>query len=236
MKFNQPPLFWAYTTCLHLIACFVFSFTCFSQSQKIRETYQEGDDFFRAEDYREAVFDFLEVVQKGYVNANIQYKIGFCYLNISGEEMNAIPYLEEAVKSISPKYDKKNILEKKAPFFSLYYLGNAYRIDNQLDKALDVYEQFVKMPDYNENTANFNIVDNEIKACQRAKIIQDAPIDVIWTNLGDPINTSSSETHPVVSGDESVLVYLEALKFYDAVYFSRKVGNSWSQPENINPQ
>ncbi len=218
------------------LAYFIFSIQCAAQTQSIRETYQDGDGYFRSEDYREAVYYFLDIVQKGFVNANVQYKIGACYLNIPGEEDKAIPYLEEAVKKIALKYDPKNLQEKKAPIYSLFYLGNAYRIDNQLDKALDIYDQLVKSPGYNENTFNFRIVENEVKSCQRAKIIQDSPVDVTWINLGDSINTKLSETNPVISGDESVLVYLEGLKFYNAVYFTRKIGDTWSLPENISPQ
>ncbi len=225
-----------YTKNLNFILCLIFSINCYAQSQKIKETYQDGEEFFNSNDYKEAVFNFLDIVNKGYVNANVQYKIGFCYLNIPGEEAKAIPYLEEAVKNIAVKYDKKNLQEKKAPFYSLFYLGNAYRIDNQLDKALEAYNKFVKSPSYNENTINFNFVDNEIKTCQRAKIIQDSPVDVTWINLGKPINTSSSETYPVISRDESVLVYLESLKFYNAVYCSHRSGELWSSPENINSQ
>ncbi len=224
-----------YNKIILIVIFFAISIGCYCQSQKTREIYEEGEEFFNSKDYKEAVFDFLDLIKKGFVNANIQYKLGFCYLNLPGEEAKAIPYLEEAVKNIDAKY-KNNIVEKKAPFYSLFYLGNAYRIDNQLDKALETYNEFVRSPLYNENSFNFNFVDNEIKSCQRAKIIQDSPVNVTWINLDTPINTGSSETNPVISGDEKVLVYLESLRFYNAVYISRKLGSSWSIPENINPQ
>src|ERR1035437_9452512 len=80
------------------------SIFCLAQSAKVKEIYQEGEDFFEAKDYKEALYDFQQVEQKGYKNPNLHYKIGVCYLNISGEESKAVSYLEDAVKHITPKY------------------------------------------------------------------------------------------------------------------------------------
>lgn len=207
----------------------------YSQSGKLKDIYQEGDGFFQAEDFKEAIYYFLQLEQNGYINPNIQFKIGTCYLNIPGEEIKAIPYLQEAVKHITSKYRTKDMSEKQAPLHALFFLGNAYRINNQLDKALEVYDKFTKSPGYDGNY-NLNIVEVEIKACERAKIIQDAPIDIDWHNPGEPINTSSAETNPTLSGDGKVLAYLTRLTFYNAVYVSRKLEGKWQVPENINPQ
>ena len=221
--------------CIFCSICSFFSFFSYAQSPKAKEIYQDGDDFFQAEDYKEAIYYFLQVEQKGNKSANLKYKIGACYLNIPGEETKAIPYLEEAIKHVAQKYKAKDIEEKQAPLHTLFYLGNAYRIDNQLGKALEVYKKFINSPGY-EGNYNIGIVDKEINACERAKIIQDAPIDITWYNLGEAINTPLSETHPVISGNDSVLVFLRNLKFYDAVFMARKNGNTWLPAENINTQ
>ena len=212
-----------------------FSFSGIAQQSKTKEIYKDGEEYFQAEDYKEALFYFLQLEQKGNINANIKYKIGVCYLNLPGDEAKSIPYFEEAIKHISLKYKTNSIEEKQAPLHAMFYLGNAYRINNQLSKALEIYDKFMNHPGY-EGNYNLGIVSVEIKACERAKIIQDSPVNVKWTNLGLPINSPSSETHPVVSGDETVLVYLTNLKFYNAVYFTRKNKDTWLPPENINPQ
>jgi tetratricopeptide (TPR) repeat protein len=205
------------------------------QQTKKKELYQEGEEFFQEEDFQEAIFYFLQLEQIGNINSNLKYKIGVCYMNMPGEETKAIPYFEEAIKHISLKYKSKGTEEKQAPLHSLFYLGNVYRINNQLSKALEMYDKFVNHVGY-EGNYNPGMVDAEIKACERAKIIQDSPVEIKWQNLGIPINSPTAETHPVISGDEKVLVYLTSLKFYNAVYFSKKTGDAWSSPENINPQ
>lgn len=229
MKYHKSLLL-----CL-LLLLLVLSFSANAQQNKAKETLKEGEEYFEEEDYKEALFYFLQLEQKGNINANVKYKIGICYLNIPGEEAKAIPYLEEASKHVSLKYKANSIEEKQAPLHTMFYLGNAYRINNQLSKALETYDKFVNHPGY-EGNYNLGIVSTEIKACERAKIIQDSPVKVNWINLGVPVNSPSSETHPVVSGDETVLVYLTKLKFYNAVYFTRKINGVWQTPENINPQ
>jgi tetratricopeptide (TPR) repeat protein len=206
----------------------------YCQLSKVKELYTEGNEYFQAEDYKEAIYYFLQVTEK-YNNPNIQYKIGVCYLNMPGEETKAVPYLEEASKHINFKYKMRDITEKQAPLHALFYLGNAYRIDNQLEKALESYNKFINSPGYDGNY-NLDIVENEIKACERAKIIQDSPVDVVWEKLPEYVNTPNSDVRPVISGDETVLVFLTSLKLYNAVYFARKMNGQWLAPENINPQ
>jgi len=132
------------------------------------------------------------------------------------------------------KYKSKSFEERNAPLHAYFYLGNAYRISNQLDKALIAYNTFINSPFYLGNY-NETIVENEIKACERAKIIQDSPINLTEEILPHPLNSDASELHPVVSGDEKVIVFIRKLKFYDAIYLCHKEGEEWSQPQNLNP-
>jgi Tol biopolymer transport system component len=79
-------------------------------------------------------------------------------------------------------------------------------------------------------------VDNEISSCEKAKIIQDIPINIIETNLGQPLNNSSANYNPVISQDENTIVFMTDLKFYNAIYQSKRINGKWTEPENITPQ
>jgi hypothetical protein len=59
------------------------------------------------------------------------------------------------------------------------------------------------------------------------------PGDFNIENLGKIINTKYSETHPVVSEDDNILLYATQLPFYQAVFFTKKVNGVWQQPVNI---
>jgi hypothetical protein len=205
------------------------------KSTKLKEMHEDAEFFFDREDYNEAIVYYLQLIDNGYVSSNIDFKVGVCYMNMPGEETRSIPYFEVASKHISTKYKPKELEETKAPLHTLFYLGNAYRINNELTKALETYNKFTSHP-YFFGHYNLQIVESEIKACERAKIIQDSPVEVIWHNLGPPVNTSISETFPVVSGDDSTLVYLSPQKFYNAIFFSKKINDQWITPVNINPE
>lgn len=216
----------------------LLSSTLFSQTQaELEDYFSEGQYFFVRKDYEDALYYYLKLVAAKPENANFNFKVGECYLNIPGKEQLAIPYFEEALKRIVPKksYNKKSIEEKSAPLHAYFYLGNAYRINNQLDKALESYQKFIDSPFYYGNY-NQHIVDQEIKSCERAKIIQDAPLELELINLGSNINTQFSEERPVISADGNSLVFIRRLQFYDAVFYSVKKDGEWQMAVNINPQ
>lgn len=205
------------------------------ESTSLSEALDDGNFFFNREDYTEAIFHYLKLNDTELMNGNIQYKIGICYLNMSGSEPLAIPYLEEAVKNTTPRYKKKSIKETKAPEYTYYYLGNAYRIHNELDKALEAYNNFKNVSGF-ENKFNLNVLENEIKSCEKAKIIKDIPINAKMVNLGTPVNSEAANYNPVISSDETTIIYMSDQKFYNAILQSKKINGIWTEPENITPQ
>ena len=197
--------------------------------------FDDAEFFFDDGDYREALFNFQKVHEKDTSNANINYRIGMCYVNIPGEETKAIKYFERAQNKISTKYKKSTFEERNAPLYLLFYLGNAYRVNNELTKALDVYNKFRDDP-YFDGHYNARMVDDEIATCVRAKLVQDNPLNVKFTNLGSFINNAQSNRNPVVNKDETILIYLSSTKFYDAIMMSKKDSGIWGEPENISGQ
>jgi hypothetical protein len=199
-----------------------------------QELFDDAEFFYESEDYKEALYDYLLLHDQKPDNANINFHIGMCYLNIPGEEKKAVPFLEQAVTKISTKY-KSTFEETRAPLHAMFYLGIAYRIDNQLTKSVDVLTKFRNNRNF-EGNYNESMVDQEIQSSQRAKMIQDNPINIRRTNLGPPINNNAANYNPVVTTDESIIVYVNSLKFYNAIYMSRKENGVWSEPVNISPQ
>ena len=219
-----------------LLCLFLLSPATAQTKEEITEDFDDAEYFFNREDFKEAAYYYKRVLDRYPENANFNFKLGECYLNIPGEESKAVACLEKAIKHTVEKkrYKSNSFEERNAPLHAYFYLGNAYRIDNQLDKAMDAYQTFINSPYYYGNY-NENVVENEIKACERALIIRDSPIKLNEELLPDPINTASSELHPVVSDDEKTIVFVRKLKFYDAILLCRHDGISWSQPLNLNP-
>src|ERR1700749_4934334 len=60
-------------------------------------------------------------------NANINFKIGFCYLNSgSAQKHLAERHLEKAIQNVTKNYSDDEPSEKAAPTEAYFYLGQAY--------------------------------------------------------------------------------------------------------------
>jgi hypothetical protein len=222
-------------TLFSLILIMISSWHLYSQEEPdYREIFLEAESYFLFEEYNEALPLYLRLSNKFPENDNINYKIGVCYLNDVYEKEKAISYLERAVTDINPDYKENNFKEKSAPLESLFFLGNAYRINNQLDKAIETYQQFKNQSD--PEIYDHKLVEEQIAACNNALDLKTRPVDFDIINLGDRINTRFSDIDPVVSGDETKMVYIQKQQFYDAVFFSEKVDGVWSYPRNIIPE
>jgi tetratricopeptide (TPR) repeat protein len=214
------------------------SFRISAQSEEeLQDYFNEGQYFFNRKEYQDAVFYYLKLVDADSSNANYNFKVGESYLNIPGKEHLAIPYFERSLNKLVSKqaYKKRSFEENAAPLHAYFYLGNAYRMNNQLNEALECYMKFIDSPHFHNNY-NLNVVDKEIKSCERAKIIQDAPIEFEKVNLGSNINTSFAEERPVISADGKTLVFIRRLQFYDAIFFTTQQDGEWDKAININPQ
>ncbi len=225
------------STCLILLAGFIAtSVFCQKKDVELKEYFLDAEFFLSKEFYPDALHDFMEIYKRGYQdNANINYKIGICYLNIVGQKDKSIEYLKKASLSVSLKYKESKLDENISPYDVFLYLGNAYRINNMLDKAVEAYNKFKELLPKDEITL-LEYANKEIEACSIAKEFMRKPLNVSFVNLGHKINTNSDESRAVVSGDGSVLIYMHRLPFYDAVYFSKKVKDQWASPENITPE
>ncbi len=221
-----------------ILSVFLILFSHSLPAQEItdpKELFSEGEFFFLSEEYEEALYFYLQLVEQFPDHANFNFKVGITYLEIPGQEYKAIPYLEKAITSTNIKYKKRSFKEKNAPHYAYFSLGNSYRINNETVKALDIYQEFTNSEDF-EGNYNLSMVESEIRACQRSKIIQDVPVNVEFKKLKSPININADNTNAVLSGDGNTMIFITELAFYDAIHLSRKLNGVWTEPEVLNPQ
>jgi tetratricopeptide (TPR) repeat protein len=221
---------------LILTLCLLVALTCtnlFSQSKaEIKNSFYDAESWILFEAYNDALPLYLQLLDRYPYNANFMYRIGQCYLNTPGEKNRAISYLEDAARKINPNYREGLFKESGAPYDVLYYLANAYRINNQLDKALETYEQFKK--NLNSQVYDSVIVDLQIQSCLNAKELMGRPEFIKRSNLGSTVNSSNSEFNPVMSDDGNMLVFSRSEAFYDAILYSIRSNGQWSEPQNMN--
>lgn len=204
-------------------------------SDALREVFIDAEYFLVEEDYVDALVEYEKIYKRGYKdNANINYRMGICYLHLPGEKDKSIPYLEKAIKNVSDNYSEGSLKETYAPYDALLYLGNAYRVNNQLDKACSAYNKYMELD--KKSIESIDYAKKQIDACKVAKVQMQKPVTYTIENIGVPVNDKYSNFKAVLSADESRIIYVTQLKFYDAVFFSEKKENTWSEPVNFTPQ
>ena len=218
---------------------FLFTSFCLLSSiilaQNVRVDFNDGEFFLAEEDYEEALYAFGKVYNKGYQdNAYINYRLGLCLINIPGRKTESIPYLEKAEESISTNAKEGKFGEKNAPPVTLLYLGNAYRINMEIDKAIEKYNTFAKYLDSKDETLQA-YVDQQIVACGNALVGTTSPVEYKIGNLGQLQETHTSRYNMMVSGDLQTMAFMGKNPFYSGVYVAVKNGDVWGKPMNITP-
>lgn len=149
--------------------------------------YEQGAIFFK-----EAIPYYEKANAFNPDNAVLNYKLGECYL-FSVFKSKAKDHLLKAINlqpSIDPRIN--------------YYLGQAYHLNNEFDRAIDFYTKYrasVQEPWERED------IQLRIQQCNNGKKIVKKPIRVFIDNLGSNVNTKFHEYGAVISADESVIIY-----------------------------
>ncbi len=204
-----------------------------SQSRtEIKNMFYDAESWILFEDYKEALPIYQQLLKINPTNSNYKYRIGQCYINTPGEKEKAVSYLEDAVRDINPEYQEGKFKERQAPYDALYYLANAYRINNQIDKALETYTQFKQNLD--PSVYDSTIVNLQIQSCLNARVLMAEPLFVRENLLSNTINDRNSEYNPVVSDNEDMIVFARSEAFYDAILYSVKSNGVWGGPQNMN--
>jgi len=204
-------------------------------AQNVKVDFNDGEFFLAEEEYEEALFAFGKVYNKGYAeSAYINYRMGMCLINILGRKAEAIPYLEKAQARIAKNVKEGRLEEKNAPPDALLYLGNAYRINMEVDKALNAYNEFARYIDPKDEILQA-FVDQQIVSCGNLMVGTTSPLEYRVGNLGQVPESHTVRYNMVVSDDMSTLAFMGKNPFYNGVYVAVKEGEVWGRPMNITP-
>ncbi len=213
-----------------------------------KKNFLEGNLNLGDNEFKEALKYFLYAYKYDSTNANINFKIGFCYLQNNKNKHLAEKYLEKAVQNVTKHYFDDDANFKKAPVLAYFSLGQSYHLDGKLDEAskmYDTYESFIKTNDKVEH----KLIQHFKLQVLNAKRILGAPLNVTITNLGDSINSEYPDYSPVITADEQVLYYTtrrpsttggekseEDGKYFEDIVVSYKdLNGKWSKPTPISP-
>ena len=203
----------------------------FAQRDSIRSIFLNAESWFLFEEYADALPLYESLYKSDPGNDKLKYKIGICLLNDPYQKDKAIQYLLEASHNINPAFKENSIKERTAPPDVLYYLGNAYLINELLERAIESYEEFLELMDH--DVYDEELVLAQIRSCRTAQRLKTMPIDFDLTLIDSLINTRYADIRPVVSGDGTKMAFVTKLPFFDGAFYTEKRADGWSYPQII---
>jgi outer membrane protein OmpA-like peptidoglycan-associated protein len=192
-----------------------------------------ADKYFSIRNYKEALPLFLEVIEAGNKDPMVHYKTGVCYFNEReiNDQVKSIPYLQFAVDNGGDKLPPKAWFE----------LGEAYHKDEQIDRALVVYEKYKALS--KSDRVALAQAERALEIANNAKFLMADSKEVQIINLGPIINSEFTEYNPVVSADETVMAYTALRpntgksrpgdKFIEEIYVTYRESGNWSEPQPL---
>jgi len=136
-----------------------------------KDNWKTAEELLSDNDFDKALVIYEELFKNDPQNYNLAFKIGYCY--VGGESVQdvsaAIDFLKMACENVGDKY-KNTLKEKEAPIYSWYYLGVAYRLNREFDKAIDAFKVYEGLMTKQERKSlRGTFIDREIQSCHDAK-------------------------------------------------------------------
>ena len=204
---------------------------------KIAKDYHKQAEAFYAlgrAQFPKALELYLKILRMLPNNAILNYRIGNCYL-YSIQKVKCIEYYKKAYET------NPNV----APDI-LYVLARGYHLSADFDKAIEYYNKYrnqLAPKDLQEKRIE---LDRRVEECNVGKELVKTPIRVFIDNLGPNVNSPYRDYAPVISTDESVLMFTSRRPdtygggidesdglFFEDIYTSYFDGKSWGQAKNV---
>jgi tetratricopeptide (TPR) repeat protein len=154
-------------------------FSLVTLAQGPDQTEEKITDLLSMGNYKGAIPLYQKLIKKYPDNYEFKYQLGKCLLKTKGDPKAIIDLMEGAIPHL--KLDAE----------PLYYLGQAYQHDLQLDKAIDNYMK--ARVEANKTLAP--ILERQIETCLHAKELIKYPVNVTFNNLGSPVNSRLLPNH-----------------------------------------
>lgn len=222
----------------------VFAQHAVNKEAHFKRVFPVANEQLEAGKAERAVKNFLDLWNIDSTNCFINYKVGRSYLLINGQKAKAVPYLEKAVSNANSK-SKDNYKESVAPLDAYYYLGRAYHLNSEFDKAIGAYRKYMEV-DKTIDKLKEEDVEWMIQTCLNGKLLKESPIIATTENLGETINSIYDEYSAVVDATESMLIFTSRRptctggqldaddKYFEDIFVSQKEDDgTWGKPVGI---
>jgi len=200
------------------------------------KSIRQGDKLFKEGKgtYRDAREYYLFANNYNDQNAELNYKIGVCYL-FSDDKFESIKYLRNA-------YLIKETVSKDIHFL----LARAYHLTNEFDRAIEEYNKYLEALPPKKIAEESIQIKRFIQECQNGKVLVADPLRVIINNMGETINTEADDYNSIFGPGDTVMYFTSRRqhhekakrsaydnKFFEDIYITKKINGEWGKAENF---
>lgn len=211
------------------------------EGYKIYEIYPESfmdanhqDYRIRASYHKEALPILFEANKFNPDNAQLNYRLGRCYLASSIYKEECLPHFQKAQKlnpNVTPDIN--------------YYLGIGFQLTMQFDKAIAAFKIHRSILT-GKDPIEVEETEKRIRECEMGKKLVAKPVRAFIDNFGNVINSKYPEYGAIISADESVMMFTSRRntttggavadglnEYYEDIYISTKADGKWTTPQNM---
>ncbi len=222
-----------------LIVCLLLSFLA-STMQAQQKTASASKLFNRAVsysqkgDFNQAIPLFKKVASEEPENINVLYNLGYCYLNTTNGPDSAAVYFERAIDLLEEEGYNTDI------GIDLHLsLAKSKQLLYKYEDAISVYKKMLGFIDPDQLDLK-EVIDREVEVSNNGINFMKNPVKLEVHNLGNKVNSRYDDHSPLVSADESLILFTSRRKssysqilpdgqFSEKIYYSDKVSEKWEK-------
>ena len=204
----------------------------FSKNKALADQIFEEEEYIEAQEY----YEYLDSISPG--NPDVSYKLGVIYMYRKKYDL--------AEHKIS--YAQKFGYEDSTRLRFHYYYGRLNHLRHKLDKAQEHYLKYKSTLDTNSLTYFDEVkeVEHLYQECEYGKELMEDALELKIRNIGSIINTKYDEYVPLMSADDSMLVFTSKRpndrnkrdvytdEYHEDIYISYNSKAGWSTPKEIS--
>jgi tetratricopeptide (TPR) repeat protein len=194
------------------------------------KSIKQGDKYFKEGKgtYRDARNQYLSANEYNTENAELNYKIGICYL-FSDDKFESQSYLEKAF-----------VLKEDVAEDIRFMLGKAYHLTLEFDNALQQYQEYLENLNPKQLAIERNTVNKLIQECRNGKELVAEPQRVIINNLGGEVNSIGDDYNSIFAPGDTAMYFTSRRqhykkakrspidnKYFEEVYTASRIGEDW---------
>lgn len=218
----------------------LMAINAFSQSKAERKMRVKAVKALNSGNFKEAQNIYIDLLSLDPENPDYNYEMGLAIFEEKVNRGKAAPYLSKAIQ---------NTKADTLPDMFLF-AGKAEQFAGNFEIAIDYFQTYMRLMRENYDLAPNELDENiprYIEMCENGKVqFENNKKYIQIDNMGTQINSIYADYAPVVSNDESVILFTSRRdnttggdidsdeKYYEDIYFSLNIDGSWTKATNYD--